>query len=246
MFHPNSLRAIRTLIAAMLVVVVSDNRALCDEFKGFELTLLQLNDVYETFTEDDHLPGGLARVTTLRKQLEDEGGNLVTILAGDFLSPSGVMLAEVDGSPLMGRNMIGVLNTVGLDYVTFGNHEFDLKEDQLRTCLTASEFTWIASNVIPTGKPFVFGRTPTEVLKHDIRKYTTQVDGKEYDVSVGFFAVTYDPKNGKKYAAFQDYIESAKEQVEELSKTCDIIIAITHLSQSGFFGDVSGYSLNGD
>jgi 5'-nucleotidase len=62
----------------------------------------------------------------------------------------------VDGSALDGRQMIATLNVLGLDYATLGNHEFDLKEDSLRSRLDESKFQWIASNVYERNstKPF--------------------------------------------------------------------------------------------
>src|SRR5262249_54898194 len=49
-------------------------------------TMLQLNDVYEMFPVDGR--GGLARVAALRRQLEAENPNTLTVLAGDLVSPS--------------------------------------------------------------------------------------------------------------------------------------------------------------
>ena len=49
--------------------------------------------------------------TTLRSAL--------FLLGGDFLSPS--LLSTY----LKGRQMVAVLDAIGMDAVTFGNHEFD-------------------------------------------------------------------------------------------------------------------------
>ena len=42
------------------------------------------------------------------------------------LSPSAIGTARVDGEPLAGRQTVDVLNGVGLDWATFGNHEFNV------------------------------------------------------------------------------------------------------------------------
>src|SRR5262249_5994313 len=91
------------------------------------VTVLQLNDVYEMFPVDGR--GGLARVATLRQQLEAENPNTLTVLAGDLVSPSALGQARVDGRPLAGRQMIDLMNRIGVKYAVFGNHEFDLKQD---------------------------------------------------------------------------------------------------------------------
>ena len=43
--------------------------------------------------------------------------------------------------------MVAVLNAVGLDWATFGNHEFDISEEQFRDRLAESEFGWVSANV---------------------------------------------------------------------------------------------------
>jgi len=48
-----------------------------------------------------------------------------------------------------------VLNALGLDFATFGNHEFDLPKDQFRARLRESAFTWFSSNVTDgLGNPY--------------------------------------------------------------------------------------------
>lgn len=67
--------------------------------------------------------GGLARVATLRKALLADNPNTITLLNGDFLSPSALGTATYNGESLAGAQMVTALNTMGLDYVTFGNSD---------------------------------------------------------------------------------------------------------------------------
>ena len=112
-----------------------------------EVDILQINDVYEIGPVEGGKRGGLARVATIRKRLLAENPNTFTVLAGDFVSPSALGTAKVDGQTLAGQQMVAVLNAMGLDLVTFGNHEFDLKEDQLLARLGESRFAWTSANV---------------------------------------------------------------------------------------------------
>ena len=43
--------------------------------------------------------------------------------------------------------MVAVLNVVGVDWATFGNHEFDIGDASLRARLTESRFRVVSSNV---------------------------------------------------------------------------------------------------
>ena len=75
--------------------------------------------------------------------------------------------------------MIDAWNTAGLDYATFGNHEFDFGPEVLRERMKESRFKWIAANVIDskTGKPF--GDAEAYVIR--------EFDG----VKVGIFGLTF-------------------------------------------------------
>ena len=112
-----------------------------------EFTILHLNDVYEMTPVSGGKEGGLARVATLRKQLLDENPNTVTVFAGDLFSPSALATVRVDGERLEGRHMVAAMNAVGLDYATFGNHEFDVGHRAFLDRLRESRFAWISSNV---------------------------------------------------------------------------------------------------
>jgi 5'-nucleotidase / UDP-sugar diphosphatase len=125
--------------------------------ESIQWTFLHLNDVYELLPLDRGRKGGLARVAFIRKLLQQENSHTYTILAGDLLSPSALGLSKVNGSTLNGRQMISTMNTLGLDFMTFGNHEFDLNETELRHRMNESNFKWISSNVFSRNTRQLFG-----------------------------------------------------------------------------------------
>src|SRR5262249_49113417 len=98
------------------------------------LTVLQINDVYSTTPIDG--AGGLARVAALKRKLSAGGHPVIMALAGDFLSPS------VASSVFKGEQMVAALNSAGLDFATFGNHEFDFGMDVLVRRMSESKFQW--------------------------------------------------------------------------------------------------------
>jgi 5'-nucleotidase/UDP-sugar diphosphatase len=114
-----------------------------------QLTFLQINDVYSTVPVNGAGDaGGLARVATLKQRLSQNGHPVLMALAGDFLSPS------VASSVFKGEQMVATLNAAGLDYATFGNHEFDFGIDVLKQRIAESKFTWVVSNVLDAnGRP---------------------------------------------------------------------------------------------
>src|SRR3954467_5677191 len=152
--------------------------------------------------------GGLARVSTVRRRLRDQGPVLF-VLSGDALSPSPA------SKFFHGQQMIEALNAAQLSYATFGNHEFDLEGDTLLARIGASSFKWLSSNCTrPNGSAF------PKVLPWD----TVRVSGHK----VGLFGLTLQ-------GAYPSYVRcsnpdsAAHRAIETLtSEGADLIVGVTH------------------
>lgn len=189
-----------------------------------DFVILQLNDVYEI--KSYHPYGGLARASTFLKNLKKQFGKnkVMSILAGDFISPSALGGSKINGEALNGKQMISTLNIMGLDLATFGNHEFDYKYKLiLLNRIRESKFAWISSNVrqLPSEEPFP--KVPKYLLKE------VEV-ANNASIKIGFFGLTID-SNKKSYVTYDDYIGAATEQVQVLrdQEKVDFVVAVTHL-----------------
>jgi 2',3'-cyclic-nucleotide 2'-phosphodiesterase (5'-nucleotidase family) len=182
--------------------------------------ILQLNDVYKIEGLARGEVGGLARVRTLRKQLEADGSAVLVLHAGDLLYPS-VMSKYLEARP-----MVDVLNRLDGDSQTydpalivgFGNHELDNSTpDILLKRLRDSQFQWLATNT-RICDPECTRRFPQteDVIVRDIGP-----------ARVGIFALLYPLE--KKYAKSTDVSDAATRAVATLKRQgADVIIAITH------------------
>ena len=190
-----------------------------DDGDYVQWTLLHLNDVYEMMPSDDGRKGGLARVAHARQLLLDENKETYTILSGDFLSPSAMSQSNVNGSQLNGRQMISAFNQLGLDLVTFGNHEFDLTSDELLLRMNESNFVWIGSNVNVKGTD--------QPLASAVRYHLLTIDrvrvlliGLTIDVNSTYVQIV----NGTSLIPFvQQFLRS----ISHLQY--DVLVALTHL-----------------
>lgn len=200
-----------------------------------EIVFLHVNDVYEIAPLPGDDKGGMARVATLKKQLLAKNKNTLAILPGDFVSPSVIgTLKDENGNKIKGAQMVDVMNVAGIDIVTFGNHEFDLDEEDLQKRLDESEFRWVSSNVLRNKKrrlkPFYKNknekRKKKEKIPESIIQTFTDEDGTS--VTLGFFGVTLDVKQ-QPYLAYEDPIQRSKAMVKELDSKVDLIFPITHL-----------------
>lgn len=118
--------------------------------------------------------------------------------------------------------MVDVLNHFGLDYATFGNHEFDLKQEDFYQRMQEAKFTWISSNVLDNnGEPFAGVHQRLVVPITDFKTGRT--------IKLGIFGLTIDSKKTD-YVRFANPMDSARQQIAELKKESDIIVALTHLS----------------
>ncbi|MCW2243826.1 bifunctional metallophosphatase/5'-nucleotidase [Azospirillum canadense] len=179
------------------------------------LTFLHINDIYEISPIKGQ--GGFAPLMTLLKQARQRDANAVTTVGGDFLSPS------LLSGTTRGDQMIALFNAIGVDAVTFGNHEFDFGDDVLKTRISESKFPWIGTNVLSKadGKPYG-GAVAT---------WTKTVG----DIKVGFLGVIT-PETAHLSSAgpeirFDNVKETAAAAVKALRDGgANVVVALTHLT----------------
>ena len=183
------------------------------------ITILHINDVHSTDVIEQGRIGGLGRASTLLKQLKRASTPVLMTLGGDYLSPSALGTAVVDGEPLAGRQMIAALNELGVDWAVFGNHEFDLSESAFRARMAETRFHVVSSNVTDVkGIPF----------PGTVRSAVVPIKVQDRTLRLGLFGLTTD-LNRRPWVRYAEPVESARAAVAELKGKVDVIIALTHL-----------------
>lgn len=211
------------------------------------LTIYHTNDTHSTIVPlspnlADTLRagrGGYVRRIEMLKDARREDKDLLLFDSGDFSQ----------GSPyytlFKGDVEVGLMNRMGYDAATIGNHEFDYGLDNMARIFRLANFPIVCANYDFTG-------TPVEGL---VKPY---VIVKRKGVKIGVFGICtilkglVDDKNfpGVK---FLDPAEKAQEMVNLLrnKKKCDIVICLSHLgwmkedplSDQSVFKDVKGLDL---
>ncbi len=186
------------------------------------VTILQLNDVYEITPVEGGRSGGLARVAALRQRLLAENPHTITMIAGDFFGPSALGTARVDGARLNGRQMVAVLNALGVDVAALGNHEFDVSEADFRARLAESRFPYVSANVAPAPGADPFPNVaPTRVLAVAVAPGDT--------LRLGVVSAVI-PSTVKPYVVYTEPVAALAAATAGLLPRADVVVALTHLA----------------
>ncbi|MGB0403322.1 MAG: bifunctional metallophosphatase/5'-nucleotidase, partial [Salibacteraceae bacterium] len=203
----------------------------CQETKienSVQVTILHINDVYEIAPINKGKEGGYARFAYLLDSIKIQNPNTISVHAGDFLSPSLIgNLKDENGKKIKGRHMIEVMNASGLDYVTFGNHEFDIKENELLERLSESKTKWISSNVyhrLDSTQVVPFESNGVVIPKTEVVEFINNDD----TFKLGIIAVTL-PFNQKSFVYYRDY-ELVIEQILD-TISADKVVLLSHLER---------------
>ena len=189
-----------------------------------DVTLLVTSDIH-VGVEDNWTLAGLYE---LRKQYQEKGDYTLLIDDGDVLQ--GGLLSSVS----RGADLIDIINAMGYDVLTFGNHEFDYGMDQFLQNAGNLKNQYISCNFNKEGK-LVF--KPYVIKEFDGVKFafvgintpdslTTSTPKYFQDANGNFIYGFFQGNNGETlYAKVQEAIDSAK------AEGAEYVIAVAHIGQ---------------
>lgn len=132
--------------------------------------------------------------------------------------------------------MIETMNSVGVDWVVFGNHEFDYdKIGDLQSRLDESDFTWLGANVRYKPYPDSAYTQPFFKNRNGVRencpdnKIVTLRDADGTEIKLGVFGVLINTGR-KPWAVYEDWNAVAKKQYDLLKNQTDVCVALTHIN----------------
>lgn len=189
------------------------------------ITVLHTNDTHSTIMPlspnlDDTLKAGRAgflRRIAMLQQERKEDPDLLLFDSGDFSQ----------GSPyytiFMGEVEVELMNRMGYDAITIGNHEFDYGLDNMAKLFKQAKFPVVCSNLDFQGTPLEGIVKPYVIIKRKGLKIgvfglSPKLEG---------LVLTQNFGNTK----FLDPAETAKMMTDKLKNElkCDIVICLSHL-----------------
>lgn len=188
-------------------------------------------DVVILYTNDIHCAVetgiGYSGLVSLKEEYEAHGAKVILVDCGDAIQ------GEPIGTLSKGEYIIDIMNEVGYDVATLGNHEFDYGSERLLELSEKAEFTYVSCNFAKIDGEQVF--EPYKMIEADginiafigiSTPYTMTSSAPSYFQNEdGEFIYTFyqDTSGEKLYEKVQDTIDAAKEA------GADYIIAISHL-----------------
>ncbi len=137
-----------------------------------------------------------------------------------------------DGTPLPGslktNPMMAVMNALGYDAMTLGNHEFNFGSDVFKGVLGQADFPVLGANVSDTG---AYGLAAVDGGRGVQPSITLDLDG----IRVAVIGITnhrvpnYELPSNILGLSFSDPIQAAADEVEAVNSTSEVIVALTHV-----------------
>ena len=189
-------------------------------------------DTIILFTNDVHCGirdgWGYAGVADLKKTLEAEGNEVILVDAGDHVQGGPI------GSLTQGEAIIDIMNEVGYDLATLGNHEFDYGMDQMFALTEQADYPYVSANFMDLEKnapafdaykiieangkkiAFVGISTPESITKSTPTYFMNEAG--EY-----IYGFCQDDTGAGVYTAVQNAIDAAK------AEGADYVILVGHM-----------------
>ncbi|KAJ2506380.1 hypothetical protein GGI11_006691, partial [Coemansia sp. RSA 2049] len=198
------------------------------------LRILHFNDVYHVAAGSTEPVGGAARFKTLLQGLQhgsEAAGPppTLTLFSGDAYFPS------LESSISRGEHMLPILNSLGIDASTFGNHEFDQGIDQLERLVARNNFPWVVTNLTDseTGGPAARSNSARYLVRQagSLRVGIIGIVEKEWLDTLPCLPPTFE---------YHDFVESARDMATRLKQggvadergdraACDLVICLSHM-----------------
>ena len=207
--------------------------------KPKQLVILHTNDTHsQIFPITPQLPdtmkagrGGFLRRLVMLKEERSKHPDLIYFDSGDFFQGSAYF------TMFKGDVEIGLMNQMGIDASTIGNHEYDFGLENMAAMFKKANFPILCANYDFTGTPMEGVTKPWIIVKRN-------------GVKIGVFAVCPKLKGlvSDKNCPGVKYLDRAKVALETATmlkqeKKCDIVVCLSHLGWESNRGEDDQYMI---
>ncbi len=199
-----------------------------------ELTVLYTNDVHgyiynkvKNDNGDEELGLSYSNLKALKDELKSEGKNVLLVDVGDHAQ--GAVYAAMSE----GDDIIDLMNDVGYDLATLGNHEFDYGQFKAFKFIDNATFPYVSCNlynvsdkllVLPGYKVFEVGGIRVAFIGITTPQTMTSSSPKNFQNEKGEFI--YGIASGEDGSELYTFVQNA---IDDARNEADVVIAVGHL-----------------
>jgi len=198
-----------------------------------------LHDIVILYDNDVHCSvDGYAKMAALKAEKQALSPYVTLVSAGDYVQGGSM------GAASKGGYIVTIMNAVGYDYVTLGNHEFDYAIPRLKELAANLTATVLCCNLIDleAGKRMF---KPYEIVDYGGTKVAFIGGATPYSFNSSTPSYFQDDKGNYIYSLcadtyydmFQNYVNDARNQ------GADYVVAITHLGDDVAYDPINSQEL---
>lgn len=215
------------VLCALLMICVFPTQTFAAQ-NNEDIVILYENDVH-------CVVGGYSKIAAMKKEMQETYAYVGVVSGGDYIQGGSI------GVISQGRYIIDLMNLVGYDAVTLGNHEFDYRMERLEELVGMMSTKPICCNFQKIGEAESYFEPYTIVSYGDVdiayigittpHTITSSSPAQFIDEN-GEYIYTFNPT--ALYDIVQDNIDSAK------SAGADYVIALSHIGYADdeIYGDL--------
>lgn len=189
-----------------------------------KIVIIHTNDTHSRVSEGKYDGMGFAKIAAYVKQYKAQNPNTLVLDAGDTFH------GQTFSTLVKGESIVTVMNAVGYDAMTPGNHDFNYGYKRLLELKDLAKFPLLSANI----------------KKADSTRLLTPYIIKEIDgVKVGIFGLSTPETTYKTHPdnvaglTFANPVEEAKAIVAEMKGKADVVVALSHLGMDASSTDTS-------
>ncbi|MBM4165414.1 MAG: bifunctional metallophosphatase/5'-nucleotidase [Ignavibacteria bacterium] len=191
------------------------------------ITILHTNDMHASFVQHEAtwsrkdpkpMVGGFSELYFLVDSIRNEKP-LLLLDAGDVMT--GNPITEYKYENVYGGALFAMMNKIGYDAWSFGNHDFDASQENLLGITRIVQFPVLSANVVNEHGKFVLNHHPYTIIEKN-------------GLRIGIIGIMsqylYNLVNQKNLVGIKvlSPVETAQKYIDEIDAKTDVLIALTH------------------
>jgi 2',3'-cyclic-nucleotide 2'-phosphodiesterase (5'-nucleotidase family) len=192
------------------------------------VTILHTNDMHASFlpheagwvrTEPKPLVGGFQELWFAVDSIRKVKTNVLLLDGGDVMT--GTPIADFPYQSSVGGALFEMMNKIGYDAWTIGNHDLDVSQSNLAALTSIAHFATVSANLVDSGGAFPF---------HNVEYTLFEKDGIRMAVIGLMSRELFHLTNTKNLQGLKvlPLVETAQRVIDRVKPQADLIIALTH------------------